>query len=723
MIRTVSSFPHPSVSYLALLCALAFISGCGAGNGTNSPSRQSSSIVIAPAAAQIHAGDTQLFIAVAGNPRRRLRVTWSVNGIPGGNATVGTIDAKGLYSAPPVLPNPNVVKVSAISAANPSVSAAAAVTLFNPIPVLTSVSPTAVSIGRFTLTINGSKFIRGVQVQFAGMPLQTTFDSPSQITASGIATQVGNAQVLLTNPPPGSASLRAIASVQVTAPVQTPTPDLSQADVIVDGSKTLSETGLDDLAAAKNIYSSASAPESDGGLSTDWGLISSQFSMKRMRNINGLGDCGLDTSGKLTGCSRLNNDLSNMKSKGLTPHVIVGQWAPSSIGGNPLQWGANQWAQYDALCYAIVNYVVAQYGSSGFSDTVFEVGNELDTTQSPQDLWLTPTSHVPQGDPSRFAQFDTVYAHWAHAVNLVSQQNPSKKIRIAAPATGFWTAYYGSGQLWQNQVIQKYAALGIRLDVVSLHIYGREVNDLAKYAQSIRKTLIASGNPKAEIWVTEWGASDLGDSYFGAINGSHEGAAFAINLLLQALKGTVTGGAFLEVRDNQGHDTAGTNSNMYGASWNHVEDSVEYPKPISNAFTMVDRVKGTRKLATTGAAKPNLLALASSDSHSASLIVANYNYNFDYAHKNFSDRTSSEAVTVAFKNLPFSGAVTVERYLVDAQTSNLDHWIAEGKTPPSVQATQLQRVETFTTTSTNGALILPARQLGQSAVSLWIVHQ
>src|SRR4029077_7713479 len=173
----------------------------------------------------------------------------------------------------------------------------------------------------------------------------------------------------------------------------------------------------------------------------------------------------------------------------------------------------------------------------------------------------------------------------------------------------------------------------------------------------------------------------------------------------------------------QGHDTAGTNSNMYGASWNHVEDSVEYPKPISNAFTMVDRLKGTRKLATTGAAKPNLLALASSDSHSAGLIVANYNYNFDYTHKNFSDRTSSEAVTVAFKNLPFSGAVTVERYLVDAQTSNLDHWIAEGKTPPSVQATQLQRVETFTTTSTNGALILPARQLGQSAVSLWIVHQ
>jgi hypothetical protein len=615
------------------------------------------------------------------------------------------------------------VRVTAVRIANPSISRSAAITLYNPIPILTSVSPQVVPVGAFTLTIKGSKFIRGTQAHFAGMALQTTFNSPSQLTATGIATQAGNAQVSLTNPDPGSASSGTTASVKVISPAKAPTPDVSQADVIVDGSKTLSETGLDDLAAAKNIYSSASAPESDGGLSTDWSLISAQFPMRRMRNINGLGDCGLDGNGNLTGCSRLKNDLQNIKSKNLNPHVVVGQWAPSSIGGNPLQWGGSQWAQYDALCYAIINYIVTQYGGSGFSDTLFEVANELDTTQSPQDLWLTPTSHVPQGDPSRFAQFDTVYTHWAHAVSLVAQQNPSKKVRIAAPATGFWTVYYGSGQLWQNQVIKKYAALGIRLDVVSLHIYGGAVNDLAKYAQSIRKTLIDSGNPKAEIWVTEWGASDLGDSYFGAINGSHEGAAWAISFLLQALKGTVTGGAFLEVRDNHGHDTAGNNSNMYGASWNHVEDSVEYPKAISNAFTMVDRLKGTRKVTATGAAKPNLLALASSDSHSASLIVANYNYNFDYAHKNFSDRTSSEAVTVAFKNLPFSGPVTVERYLVDAQTSNLDHWISEGKTPPSVQATQLQRVETFTTTSTNGALILPARQLGQSAVSLWIVHQ
>jgi hypothetical protein len=46
-------------------------------------------------------------------------VIWSVNGIPGGNATVGTIEAQGLCIAPATLPNPNSVNVTATSAVEP----------------------------------------------------------------------------------------------------------------------------------------------------------------------------------------------------------------------------------------------------------------------------------------------------------------------------------------------------------------------------------------------------------------------------------------------------------------------------------------------------------------------------------------------------------------------------------------------------------------------------
>jgi hypothetical protein len=593
-----------------------------------------------------------------------------------------------------------------------------------PAPSLSTVSPSSgATEGGTFVTIGGTNFRSGAMVHFGGLPAQSVqVVSSTEIQAVTPAASAGRVSVTVQDSD-GQTAAASNAFTFTTPPAPSPSEAAPPADVVVDAGQTVSETGGDDLAAAKNIYASASAPESNGGLSVDWDLISSEFTMKRMRNINGLGDCAVDDSGRLTGCTRLNNDLATMKSKNLSPHVVVGQWAPSSIGGNPLEWGAAQWSKYDALCYAVVNYVVNQYAGTGFTEALFEVENELDTTTNAQDLWLTKTPHVPQGDPSRFSQFDTVFGHWANAVSRVAHQNPNKKVRIAGPATGFWTAYYGSGQLWHNQVIQKYAAKGIRLDVVSLHVYGREVNDLAKYAQSIRKTLIASGNPNAEIWVTEWGPSDLGDSYFGAINSSHEGAAWAIHFLLQALKGGVTGGSFLEVRDNQGTDTRGATAEMHSASWHHVLNSVEYPKAATNAFSMIDRMTGTRRLAIVTSAKPDLRAIASSDSSSASLVIANYNYLFDYDHKNYSDLSKKENATVAFKNLPFSGPVIVDRYVIDAQTSNLNYWTASGNIPPTVQSTQLQKVESLPANATNGALTLPVAQLGQSGVALWIVHQ
>jgi Putative Ig domain/IPT/TIG domain len=593
-----------------------------------------------------------------------------------------------------------------------------------PAPAIKAVSIGSGSLDEGTsVTITGSNFRPGATVLFSALPSESVeVLNSSEIHAFAPAGLKGTEDVTIQNSDGQTASVPRAFAIIPPSRIDPADPTL-RTDVTVDASQTVSETGKDDLAAAKNIYRSASAPEADGGLFPDWNLISSEFEMKRMRNINGLGDCALDPSGKLTGCSRLNNDLLNMNHFGLTPHVVVGQWAPSSIGGNPLQWGTTQWAQYDALCYAIVNYVANQYGGTGFSEALFEVENEMDITTDPRALWLTTTPNVGQGDPSRFSQFDTVYSHWAKAVDTVAKQNPNKQIRIAGPASGFWTVIYGSGQMWQNQIIQKYAAQKTRLDVISLHDYGDDPYDLAKSAQSIRATLNANGNSQAEIWISEWGPSDIEQGPLGAINGSNIGAAWAIDFLLQALKGTITGGSFLEVRDNQGHDTAGVNADMSEPSWNHVENSVEYPKPIANTFSMVDRMTGTRKSVAVNAAKPDLYALASSDSTSASLVVSNYNYVSSYAKQTASDASKNENVSVAFKNLSFSGPVTVDRYLIDGQTSNLNYWVAAGKTPPSVKATQLQKVESFSANSVNGTVTLPERQLGPSAVSLWIVHQ
>jgi len=708
---------------MILLFAIACLAGC---TGLTAPNKISAGANQTPLrittnslpVATIQASYSSTLSASGGAPPYSWHLTSGV--LPAGlalNAPTGSITGK------PTLAGSYSFVVGVQDASVVSSSGGFSLNVSNlPAPAVSSVSPNIAPVGGGAfVTISGNNFRPGAAVKFGALPaLSVNVVDATQIQAVTPAASSGTVPVSVQNSDGQAAVLPN--GIIITAPTTTTAPTPA-ADVVVDASQNLSETGGDDILAARNTYASASSPESNGGLYADSALLSSEFQMRRMRDINGLGDCALDGTGKLTGCSRLNTDLQSMAYKNLTPHVVVGQWAPASISGNPHLWGPAQWAQYDALCYAIVNYVVNQYGGTGFPEALFEVENEMDTTSDPRDLWLTTTSTVATGDPSRFVQFDQIYAHWATAITLVAQQNPTKKVRIAAPATGFWTAYYGSGQLWHNQIIQRYSAAHIRLDVVSLHIYAREINDLVKYAQSIRSTLIANGNPKAEIYVSEWGPSDVGNSTLGVINASHQGAAFGINFLMQALKGTVTGGSFLLVRDNQGADTAGAQSNIYEATYTHVENGVEYPKAIMNAFSMVDRMAGLRNPAAVNSAKPDLKALATSDLNSASLIVANYNYLFDYTNKNYSDLTTNESVTVSFKNLPFSGPVIVDRYVIDAQTSNLYYWYSKGQAPPSLQATQLQKVESFSATATAGTLILPARQLGPSAVSLWIAHQ
>jgi hypothetical protein len=59
-------------------------------------------------------------------------VTWSVNNIPGGNSTVGTISSDGSYTAPSNVPTPATVTITATSSADSTVSATASVTISAP---------------------------------------------------------------------------------------------------------------------------------------------------------------------------------------------------------------------------------------------------------------------------------------------------------------------------------------------------------------------------------------------------------------------------------------------------------------------------------------------------------------------------------------------------------------------------------------------------------------
>ncbi|HEX2714582.1 MAG TPA: IPT/TIG domain-containing protein [Candidatus Acidoferrales bacterium] len=196
---------------LSILSGATLLAGCAnsASNNPQPPPPSSISVVVSPATANIRAGDSYTFsVAVSGTTNAA--VSWSVNGVNGGSATVGTIDSTGKYIAPATLPNPATVTIRATSAADSTASGASSVSLLNPIPVLTGINPASVGIGNFSLTVTGGNFVSGAQVTLAGIPLPTTFVSAAQLTATGGASSSGSFPIAVTNPAPGSSSSSSI---------------------------------------------------------------------------------------------------------------------------------------------------------------------------------------------------------------------------------------------------------------------------------------------------------------------------------------------------------------------------------------------------------------------------------------------------------------------------------------------------------------------------------
>ena len=114
---------------LALLLT-GILLACGGGSAGSSPP-PTARVRVNPPAASLFPGQTQQFTATV-TGLSNTAVTWNVNGVAGGDATHGTVDATGFYSAPASVPNPANVTVSAVSQADASKSGSAGVTLLTP---------------------------------------------------------------------------------------------------------------------------------------------------------------------------------------------------------------------------------------------------------------------------------------------------------------------------------------------------------------------------------------------------------------------------------------------------------------------------------------------------------------------------------------------------------------------------------------------------------------
>jgi len=160
----------------ALLLVASFL-GCGGLVGPPPPP-PNATVTVAPATASVLLGEPQTFTASVTNATNAV-VSWSVNGIPGGNATVGTVTPGGVYTAPAILPSPVTVSVQAISAANTADSGASVVTVTSDISV--SASPLAMSLEL------GSSAPLTATVNSAGNPNRSVTWVPSGSGCTGAA--------------------------------------------------------------------------------------------------------------------------------------------------------------------------------------------------------------------------------------------------------------------------------------------------------------------------------------------------------------------------------------------------------------------------------------------------------------------------------------------------------------------------------------------------------
>jgi hypothetical protein len=172
------------------------------------------SVTVTPSTASVRAGHFQAFSAAVMGASGG--VTWSVDDTVGGNAVVGTIDSSGQYLPPSTVPNPSTVTVRATSIAVPTASGAASVTILAS-PHITSITPSPLGTGNFSMTVTGVGFVAGSVISFDGSPLGTTFVSATTLTATGSAPTARTSVPVVVGTPDGDVSNAVY--VDVTAPI------------------------------------------------------------------------------------------------------------------------------------------------------------------------------------------------------------------------------------------------------------------------------------------------------------------------------------------------------------------------------------------------------------------------------------------------------------------------------------------------------------------------
>src|SRR5580698_8905344 len=105
---------------LWIVAGMLLVTGCGGGGGVVPPN---ATVVVSPKlAAVVATSQTQQFTATVTGNVSNMAVTWSVDAVAGGSATVGMISASGLYT-PPATGGTHTVTATSVALPTSSASA------------------------------------------------------------------------------------------------------------------------------------------------------------------------------------------------------------------------------------------------------------------------------------------------------------------------------------------------------------------------------------------------------------------------------------------------------------------------------------------------------------------------------------------------------------------------------------------------------------------------
>lgn len=234
-------------------------------------------IEVYPTVSSIEFPSTRQFSAYV--PISPNTIVWKVNGMVGGDSTVGTISPTGLYTTPAAAPANNVVIVSATSTAYPNSIGNATLTITRKYPWLWGVSPSPLQVGSYQVSFNGSNFAPDSQALANGQPVQTTYSSPTKLVVKGMAAEAGTINFAVLQPGNGAVTGNIVAVQVAAVPIKVVvSPTSSSVQLGNSQGFTATVTGTANLAVTWSVNGVVGGSMTDGLISAA-GLYSAPASM------------------------------------------------------------------------------------------------------------------------------------------------------------------------------------------------------------------------------------------------------------------------------------------------------------------------------------------------------------------------------------------------------------------------------------------------------------